>query len=295
MQSKYSIKDLERISGIKAHTLRIWEQRYELLNPERTDTNIRYYNNKDLKKILNVSLLNHHGHRISTIARLTEDALLQEANRLLNSFTKESDQVENLVLSLLDWDERKFEQTIKNSIEHFGFESTMEKVVFSFLRQLGAMWQVGIINPAQEHFISNLIRQKIIVEIDKLSIPEQSSGAKIALFFLPANEFHEMALLYANYLCRKRGYRCLYLGQSLPIEDLEKVYTITKPDILVTVLTACFSETELNDYLAACAKSFSKSQIFLSGRLVVGEHAPAIKLAPNFTLFKEFSDFKTLI
>lgn len=294
MHTKYSIKDLERLSGIKAHTLRIWEQRYDLLSPERTNTNIRYYNNHDLKKILNVSLLNSHGYKISNIARLSEDNLLKEAYKLLNSYTKESDQIENLMLSLLEWDENKFEQTVQNSILHFGLENTMEKVVFPFLRQLGNMWQAGIVNPAQEHFISNLIRQKIIVEIDKLS-GKDNANPKRFVFFLPVNEFHEMGLLYANYLCRKKGHRCLYLGQSLPFEDLLNVNNYVQPDVIVTVVTSCFSEAELTAYIENCKISLKNTELFISGRLIVGDQAPVLNLPPNIKVFKEFADFKALI
>jgi DNA-binding transcriptional MerR regulator len=294
MPVKFSIKDLERLSGVKAHTLRIWEQRYELLQPSRTDTNIRFYNNDDLKKILNVSLLNNHGYKISSIASLSDENLLKEAGKLLHKFEKEDDQIENLMLSLLDWDENKFEETVKNAIEHFGLENTMEKIVFPFLRQLGTMWQVGIVDPAQEHFISNLIRQKIIVEIDKLGIGN-SQNEKRAVLFLPNNEMHEMGLLYIHYLCRKQGIKCLYLGQSMPFEDLRAVYNTVKPDFLISVLTACFNAEETIDFLNKTKSAFTSSRVYLSGRLLVGENAPNFAYPPNMTVFKEFDEFKKLI
>ncbi|MBL7902226.1 MAG: MerR family transcriptional regulator [Bacteroidia bacterium] len=294
MAVKFSIKDLERLSGVKAHTLRIWEQRYELLQPRRTSTNIRYYNNEDLKKILNVSLLNSHGYKISSIAGLTNENLSKEAGKLLHKFENESDQIEGLMVSLLDWDEAKFEETIKNAITHFGLENTIEKIVFPFLRQLGNMWQVGVVSPAQEHFISNLIRQKIVVEIDKLGIGNRSAE-KLVMLFLPNNELHEMGLLYAHYLCRKKGLRCLYLGQSVPFDDLLNVYASAEPDILITILTSCFNEEDTIDFLNKSKAAFGKSKMYISGRLIVGESAAPYTYPSHIKPFKDFDDFKHLL
>ena len=170
MSTKYTIKDLERVSGIKAHTLRIWEQRYDILIPKRTITNIRYYNDADLKKVLNVSLLNNNGLKISSIAKLNHESLVVEVEKLLNDYKKESLQIESLVICMLNMDEARFEKIINNSILHFGFENTIEKILFPFIQHMGNMWQTGIINPAQEHYISNLIRQKLIARIDNLSL-----------------------------------------------------------------------------------------------------------------------------
>lgn len=289
MPVKYSIKDLERLSGVKAHTLRIWEQRYDLLSPQRTSTNIRFYSNEDLKKILNVSLLNNHGYKISNIASLSAENLFLEAGKLLNSYKKESDQIENLMLALLDWDEHKFEHSIEESILHFGIEKTVEKIVFPFLKQLGNMWQAGIVNPAQEHFISNLIRQKIIVETDKLG-SQSKADAKRCILYLPTNELHEIGLLYSNFLARKKGYRCLYLGQSVPFEDLQNVYELVQPDYIITILTSCFTPEETAVYLKRCETVFRKSSFLVSGRLVVGEGIPETKSTGRLRIFRDFSD-----
>ncbi len=291
MAVKFSIKDLERLSGVKAHTLRIWEQRYELLHPSRTSTNIRYYSNDDLKKILNVSLLNNHGYKISSIAGLTDESLTQEAGKLLGKYEKESDQIEGLMVSLFDWNEAKFEDTISKAIQHFGLENTIEKIVFPFLRQLGNMWQVGVVSPAQEHFISNLIRQKIIVEIDKLGLGKQNES-KLALLFLPNNELHEMGLLYAHYLCRKSGMRCLYLGQSVPFDDLVGVYASAEPDLMITILTSCFNEEDTLAFLNKTKAAFTKTKILISGRLIVGESAPSFDYPANIKTFKDFDELK---
>jgi len=292
--SKYTIKDLERVSGIKAHTLRIWEQRYSILRPERTDTNIRYYDDEDLKRILNISLLNNNGYKISEIARLHEQELLAEVNRVLNNTHKESVQVENLVLSLLMIDEDRFETTLNNSIMQFGFESTIENIVFPFLRQLGNMWQVGIVSPAQEHYISNLVRQKLIVGLDRIT-PPKNTDEKVFLLFLPDQELHELGLIYAHYLARLRGHRCLYLGQSLPTIDLVNIAGNVRPDYLVTILTSPIAEPQLLNLLNSLQKEVPTAKMLVSGRLAFSEEMQKHFLRPGLSVFKDFSDYKKLI
>jgi DNA-binding transcriptional MerR regulator len=292
--SRYSIKDLERISGIKAHTLRIWEQRYNILTPERTQTNIRYYNNYNLKKIINVALLNNNGFKISAIAKMSDSELLKEVERFLNDYKKESDQVDHLVLCLMDLDESKFEQIMNNAIIHFGFEDTMEKIIFPFFRQMGNLWLLGIINPAQEHYISNLIRQKIIVGIDRITTRPGIQARKI-LLYLPQLELHEMGLLYAHYLTKLRGHQCFYLGQSVPLEDLTAICKQLKPDQILSIYTAPNAEIDLNEYLRACAQQIPDIPFLISGRMVVGgEYALKIP-STQFTVFEDFTALKRLL
>jgi len=291
MSQKLSIKELETLSGIKAHTLRIWEQRYGILKPERSDTNIRYYNNDDLKRILNISLLNNNGYKISKIAAYTYEQLLIEAEKFLNDFTKESYQIENLTLCLMDLNDERFEKTINNAVMHFGFENTIEKILFPFLRQMGNMWQVGMINPAQEHYISNLIRQKIIVGIDKLT-PNPIQHPKTYLFFLPSNEMHEMGLLYANFLCKSRGHKCVYLGQSVPLEDVVTLAHATKPDIIVSVITSKIPDVELSEYFKLLIEKISNTNFLISGRQVVLSDEKLDNINIRIKIFEDFKDFK---
>lgn len=295
MSSEYSIKDLELMSGIKAHTLRIWEQRYNILKPERTDTNIRYYNNADLRRILNISILNKNGYKISNIAGLTDSILVQEAEKFLNNHVKESNKLESLYMCLVDLNESKFENIINSSFIEIGFENTIEKIIFPFIRHLGNLWQLGTITPAQEHFISNLIRQKLIVGIDKLA-PEKNPHAKSYLFFLPSNELHEMGLLYTYYLAKSKGHRCLYLGQSVPMEDVSSIVKNTKPDFVVTILTSKMGEIGTTDFVGMCEKEFEKAKILLSGRLFFDpEEKIKLQTSKRSMLFNDFNDFKKLI
>ncbi len=231
--ANYTIKDLEKLSGIKAHTIRMWEKRYGLIEPTRTSTNIRTYCDDELKKLLNISILNRNGFKISRIADLSMD----EINSRINQLTKNSDdtetQIENLAISMIDLDENKFEKIISRAIIQLGFEDMVVKIVYPFLDRIGVMWQTGTINPAQEHFVSNLIRQKLIVAIDS-QVYNQNNHSKSFMLFLPEGELHELGLLFFSYLIKKRGHRIIYLGQSVPIDDLISVYRIRPVDYLLT-------------------------------------------------------------
>lgn len=279
------------MSGIKAHTLRIWELRYNILKPERTSTNIRYYSESDLRRILNISILNKNGHKISNIAQLNDAALLHEVEKYLNDYLKESNKIESLYMALLDMDESRFESILNNSILNLGFETTIEKIVFPFLRHLGNMWQVGAINPAQEHYISNLIRQKLIVGLDKLN-PEPRAHSKTFLFFLPGSELHEMGLLYACYLAKSRGHICVYLGQSVPLDDLITISASVKPDCLVTIFTSHMPDPEFDDFLKGCEQGIPGAMFLVSGRAVLEGHKEKILPANRFHIFEDFAGLK---
>jgi MerR family transcriptional regulator, light-induced transcriptional regulator len=268
MNCRFSIKDLEKLSGIKAHTLRIWEQRYGILQPERTDTNIRWYCNDKLKHLLNVTFLYEHGVKISKIATLQPAEVAEEVNKIVDSEINVCDQVKGLVISMIELEEERFEKIITNNIRNQGFNYTIEKIVYPFLNKIGVMWQTGSINPAQEHFISNLIRQKLIVAIDGVVVPGNSKAKKIVLF-LPDGELHELSLLYFNYLLKSQGHSVIYLGQSVPMNDLKKVTEIRKPDILVSVFTHIIEEP--GTFIKDLSLSFTNTSIFLSGCQVINK------------------------
>lgn len=286
MTGKYSIKDLEALSGIKAHTLRIWEQRYGILQPERTDTNIRLYSNEDLKRILNVSALNKNGIKISKIARLTGPQINDEVKKLAVQATDKEGIIDKLIISMVDLNEDGFSRIISLSTLHDGFEKTVTEVIFPFLGKIGVMWQTEAINPAQEHFVSNIIRQKLISAIDKVKgIGE--SGEKI-LFFLPEGELHELSLLFYTYQAKASGYSVIYLGQSVPTQDLKKIITIADVKLAVTVITQPLSKTTLPSYCKELAAIFHGNKVLVSGAQFIKSK---IKLPQNLILFKESNDF----
>lgn len=259
---KYSIKELEHLSGIKAHTIRIWEKRYSLINPKRTSTNIRFYSDDDLKKIINVSLLNAHGFKISKIAGMSDEEITRKVLELSDTDNDHSIHINQLVTAMVQLDEEKFETALSGFFLRYNFEQTMTRIVYPFLQKTGVLWQTHNISPAQEHFISNLIRQKVIVGIDGL--PLQSDGDR-ALLYLPENELHEIGLLFSHYLLRKAGYRTIYLGQAVPYSDLLQVFNHYRPALLVTALTTPLSGMSVEDYLDLLAADFSCRKILVSG------------------------------
>lgn len=268
--SNYSIKDLEQLSGIKAHTLRIWEQRYEILKPTRTDTNIRTYDDVDLKLVLNIALLKEHGYKISEIAQMSTDSMAREVMVISDKQMNYPDQIHALTISMLDLDEDRFEKIVSTNTLQFGFENMMVNIIYPFLSRIGTLWMTGSIGPAQEHFISNLIRQKIIVAIDG-QLPSLKIGAKKYLLFLPEGELHETSLLFANYLVRARQNKVVYLGQSLPFEELVFAYNVHKPDYLFTVITSVPAQDEIQKYVYKLAHTFPNTKILITGYQVIGQ------------------------
>lgn len=263
--STYSIKDLEKLSGIKAHTLRIWEQRYSFLTPGRTDTNIRLYNDDDLKLILNISLLRKHGHKISHIAALSRQQIIEKVLEITNKEQiKFNEQIHSLSVAMIDLDEERFEKTMSTSILQHGFETTMLQVVFPFLKKIGILWQTGSIIPAQEHFISNLIRQKLVVAIDGCYVNAAKANNKF-MMFLPEGELHELTLLFATFVIKCRNNQVIYLGQNVPLEDAESTCQRYEPDYVFTVLTTRLTPRRTQRMLDELGKRFPKNKLLLGG------------------------------
>lgn len=287
--STYSIKDLEQLSGIKAHTLRIWEQRYNLLSPKRTDTNIRYYDDADLKLILNVALLNDNGFKISKIASMEERELREEVMKLTERSLTHDDQIHALTLCMIEMDEERFDKILSSNILKLGFEQTMLNIIYPFMSKIGVLWQTGAINPAQEHFISNLVRQKLIVAIDGQLT---NGGGKKFLLFLPEGELHEISILFACYLIKSKGHKVIYLGQSTPNDDLLAVYKLHQPEYLMTVVTTSPSAEYVQEYINALAERFKEAKILVSGYQVIGQD---LKLPSNVEQLNYIRDVKELL
>jgi MerR family transcriptional regulator, light-induced transcriptional regulator len=287
----YSIKDLERLSGIKAHTIRIWEKRYGLINPERTDTNIRTYSDTDLKKILNVAILNRNGLKISKIAQLTGSEIATLVNKLTEDPHDADSQFENLYISMIDLDEKLFDKIISRGIIRVGFEQMFLNLLFPFFKRIGIMWQTGSITPAQEHFISNLVRQKLVVAIDSI-IESDNIESKTFLLYLPENELHELSLLFIYYLLKKRGQKVIYLGAMLPLESLKAAEKLKPVDYLVTSIVGSMDDREVNTYLKALSEEIPNKTIFITGQQADSKISPAenIKIIPAINLFIETID-----
>lgn len=256
----YSIKELEKLSGIKAHTIRIWEKRHSLIEPHRTNTNIRYYTDSELKKILNVAVLNRHGIKISSIAKLNDQELREEIIRVSATSDSSHTLIDSMVLSMIDLDEYKLEAMIDKSINKIGFKSTVTDVLYPFLEKIGILWQSGDVYPAQEHFVSYLIRQKIIAATDRISNTFNPNGKKF-LLLLPEGEWHEIALLFAQYLIREANHEVIYLGQSVPYSDVLAIGASKKFDFIM--VSSSTSQTGFNPglYLEELGVAFPDKRI----------------------------------
>jgi len=296
--SKYSIKDLENLTGVKAHTIRIWERRYNLLSPERTDTNIRTYSDDHLKRLLNVTLMLGYGHKISKVSKLSDVEINQTIKEHLVSTEgaeREEQYIENsvngLVVAMIELDEESFNHIFTTSLAKRGFEATILKVVYPFLEKVGVLWTIDELNPAQEHFISNLIRQKVIVASDKLKTPVHPKGTFV--LYLPEEEMHELGLLLANYLLKENGYKTIYLGQNVPFRDLVKVVDICHPECLMTFSIIGGSDFDLYSYLKKLNKTFPQQEIYIAGGIqkVADKTIPSnIRLIQSITHFVEELD-----
>lgn len=283
----YSIKDLETLSGIKAHTIRIWEKRYDLLKPERTDTNIRYYTDDDLKRMLNVSLLVRNGYKISKVAAWQEDDIKQTVLDVAKTKKSEEGYIDRLLLFMVNFDNLGFTALVNEIIEKYGIEEAIQSVFFALFERIGTYWQVGSIFPAQEHYITSFIRQKLIAAIDALGV--NNSKGKTILFYLPEEELHELSLLFYSYLAANSGYNVIYLGQFVPFDDLEKIRSHVELDFIFTAFISPIQKEDLEKYLERLKDLYQQTKVFITG-WQVKEHAP--KLPRNFKVVKDYREFK---
>ena len=276
----YSIKDLEKLSGIKAHTLRIWEQRYGIIEPRRTKTNIRYYLDEDLKFILNVALLNKNGIKISKIATMGKDEIAEKVAAISEINFEYATQLDALTISMIEMDEYKFDRIVGTNIHQLGFERTMLEIIYPFLDKLSILWLTGSINPVQENFISYQIRQKIIAAIDKEPLVNNPNAPKF-LVYLPEGEKQELSLLFMHYLLKARRNRVIYIGQDIALPDLRDACNIHHPDYIFTMITETFARESVQQYVDRLAAAFKDAEVLLSGYQVV---AQKVNLPQNFSI-----------
>jgi MerR family transcriptional regulator, light-induced transcriptional regulator len=260
--NNFSIKDIERLSGIKAHTLRIWEQRHGLCFCKRKESQHRYYDNEDLKKILRIAYLYHNGYKVSKIAQLSPE----EIKRLAQQGSGNNDyqfQISQLVEASIDYDQPRFEALVNSTYEALGFEKSVVHVFYPFFEKIGLLWMTEHVLPAHEHFSSYLIQKKIIVAIDELE-NKVSGDFKVAIF-APKGEYHEIPLLVMQYLFRKQGISTVYFGANTAVADIE-YYSKHQPLTHVyTHLITNFLNKEPLEYLSFLTEKFPGKKIVVSG------------------------------
>ncbi len=287
--NRFSIRDIENLTGIKAHTIRIWEQRYGILQPKRTDTNIRYYDAEDLKIALRIVLLNNHGYKISRIHKMTD----AEMNSLIQKINDEKFKLQLLVNELLEatlaMDIDLFELLLNNYIKKNGVEKLIEELVFEFLEKIGLMWMTDRLFPAQEHLISNVIYRKLAVAIENLP-PKPENAAPTILLFLPEGELHDIGLMYVYYTLLKYNKRPIYLGSNTPIGDAVYVYELKKPEYVYIHLTSPAQEFDLAKYLQKTETHFSNSTVLISGSIVANKKIA--RIPPNVKLMHSLEEVR---
>lgn len=263
----YSIKDIEEITGVKAHTLRIWEKRYDIVKPERTKTNIRYYTEEHLKYILNITLLNNNGYKISQIAEMSNEDIKNHTSRLSNAEDHLEDQMDVLSFAVINMDDIAVNVILDKYIADFGFEKTMDLLINPFLEKLSTLWVAGTIKSVHESFISEILRQRTSTEIQKLK-PADQTLPKI-LLYLGDGEKQELSMIFLLYILRSKGLNVTLVGFDLNIKDVLDAYQVLEPDYIYTIINEELKDHNIDTYINYIAKSINSCKLVLSGYKIV--------------------------
>lgn len=282
----YTIKELGEISGIKPHTIRIWEQRYNLFTPSRTDTNIRRYDDEDLKKLLNVTELINRGAKISKVSKLSVKEISEEIDKVIEESFHGSAQmntiINQLLISIATYDEFLFDKVLTNCISKFGIINTYITVIYPLLVKTGLMWSNDDFMPAQEHFMSNIIRQKLFTAIEYWPLPKEPK--ETWMLFLSENEEHEIGLLFANLILRMYNKKVIYLGSNVPYKNLFNATEASRATHIFTFFVRNQSEEDLKKYIDKLGADFKFLKIFVSGN---SKLLTKLSLSKNMTLIKD--------
>jgi DNA-binding transcriptional MerR regulator len=270
VKNVFSIKDLENLSGIKAHTIRIWEKRYNVLEPTRTDTNIRLYDLASLQKLLNITLLHNHGYKISKISKYPPEKIPQLVREIISEKSAKSHAISAFKMAMMNFDHTKFFSTYNTLLAEKSFREVFYEVFIPLMTELGLLWQSDTITPAHEHFLSYLIKQKLLINTEKVQVLEPTKLDKVFVLYLPMNEIHELGLMYLNYEILLHGYKTIYLGESVPTDSLNDLNKYFDSIVFVSYMTVQPDKEHVNDYIKEIQQTVLKddSEIWLIGRMV---------------------------
>jgi len=290
VKSVFSIKDLENLSGIKAHTIRIWEKRYTILEPMRTDTNIRTYDLPNLQKLLNVVLLNNYGYKISRIAELSTEKIAILVREIISDKSSKNHALNAFKVAMINFDQALFFNTYNSLLSEKTFREVFYEVIIPLMNEIGLLWQSGTISPAQEHFISFLIKQKLLINTEKVQILEPTRNDKVFVLYLPENEIHELGLMYLNYEILLNGYKTIYLGESVPIESLKDMKNYFDNIVYISYLTVQPTKDAIDDYINEISAKIidANSQIWFLGRMT--EFINTKNLPDTISIFNSISN-----
>ncbi len=290
VKTVFSIKDLENLSGIKAHTIRIWEKRYNILQPMRSDTNIRNYDLQSLQKLLNVVLLNDYGYKISRIAEHSSEKIELLVREIISEKSTKNHAINAFKMAMINFDQALFFNTYNNLLSEKSFRDVFYEVVIPLMQEIGLLWQAGTITPAQEHFISFLIKQKLLLNTEKLQILEPTRTDKVFVLYLPENEIHELGLMYLNYEILLNGYKTIYLGESVPIDSLKDMKKYFDNIVYVSYLTVEPTKDAINSYIEEITTKIidENSSVCLLGRMV--EFIDTNNISDKISVYNSISD-----
>jgi DNA-binding transcriptional MerR regulator len=290
VKSVFSIKDLENLSGIKAHTIRIWEKRYNILEPMRTDTNIRTYDLSNLQKLLNVTLLNSYGYKISRIAELNTEKISLLVREIISDKSSKNHALNAFKVAMVNFDQALFFNTYNSLLSEKSFREVFFEIIIPLMNEIGLLWQSNTISPAQEHFISYLIKQKLLINTEKVQILEPTRNDKVFVLYLPENEIHELGLMYLNYEILLNGYKTIYLGESVPIESLKYMKNYFDNIVYISYLTVQPTKDAINDYVKEISTEIidANSKIWFLGRMT--EFIDTKNLPDTISIFHSISD-----
>lgn len=270
VKNVFSIKDLENLSGIKAHTIRIWEKRYNVLEPTRTDTNIRLYDLASLQKLLNITLLHNHGYKISKISKYPPEKIPQLVREIISEKSAKSHAISAFKMAMMNFDQTKFFSTYNTLLAEKSFREVFYEVFIPLMTELGLLWQSDTITPAHEHFLSYLIKQKLLINTEKVQVLEPTKQDKVFVLYLPMNEIHELGLMYLNYEILLHGYKTIYLGESVPTSSLNDLNKYFDSIVFVSYMTVQPDKEHVNSYVTEIQETVLKddSEIWLIGRMI---------------------------
>lgn len=291
VKNVFSIKDLENISGIKAHTIRIWEKRYNVLEPMRSDTNIRYYNLVNLQKLLNITLLHDHGYKISRIAKFSDLQIPEVVREIISEKSVKSHAISSFKMAMLNFDQSLFFKTYNTLLAEKSFREVFYEVFIPLMNEIGLLWQSDTIKPAHEHFISYLIKQKLLINTEKLQVLKPTNDEKVFVLYLPSNEIHELGLMYLNYEILHHGYRSIYLGESIPLDNLTDLKKYFNKVTFISYLTVEPNKDEINHYIKAINNEVlndENTELWLLGRMV--DFIEPQNILNKTRIFKSISD-----
>lgn len=270
IKNVFSIKDLENLSGIKAHTIRIWEKRYNILEPMRTETNIRLYDVENLQKLLNITLLHNHGYKISKISKFPPEKIPQLVKEIISDKSTKSHALNAFKMAMMNFDQTLFINTYNSLLSEKSFRDVFSEIFIPLMNEIGLLWQAGTISPSHEHFISYLIRQKLLSNIEKLQLQEPTKKDKVFILYLPENEIHELGLIYLNYEILLNGYKTIYLGQSIPMENLKDFLKYFENIVFVSYWTVYPYIEETDSYIQKIQEEIvknSQSELWILGKI----------------------------